>query len=613
MLSCLSQRRKGAKFRNISGLAALRLSIIVVCLLFNFLPAVAQRYEMRLLAVDNSSVVSNEFGAQPLAFDNSEAAVAFMQQVVPRLQEKGYLSASVDSLSIQESVYRVYVFCGRSYKWANVDFSTIPQGIMVQAAIKKEQWAGRPLQPRQVARVSEKLLQWAEQNGYPFAKVWLDAVLIGDDGGVSGRFMLDKGPLQYIDTIDVQGDMKISRSFLLRYLDLKQREAYDEKKLRGISNRLKELPFLQEAAPWNFEFRLSRNKLNLYLKEKKANQLNAIVGLLPNSAETGKLLLTVDALFAFQNILGQGEQISLTYQNLQYKSPRLKADLIYPYLFNTPFGVDVHFDLFKKDTAFRRTSLQAGIRYQMTPTEYIRAFYHNQSNRLITVDTTFVKANKRLPDNIDVAANGGGAEIGLNRTDYRINPRKGWEARLSGSTLIRNVRKSDAITGLRDGTGFDYNALYDTLIQRQNQYFINGNLAYYLPLGKKMVLKTGYDGGWVGGAYLFRNELYQIGGFRLLRGFDEQSIFASQYHVLGLELRLLLDQNSFFYFFSDNAYVESNFNGFTKSDIYNGFGLGTTLETRSGLFTISYALGRNNANPVQFRQSKIHFGYVAYF
>jgi hypothetical protein len=46
---------------------------------------------------------------------------------------------------------------------------------------------------------------------------------------------------------------------------------------------------------------------------------------------------------------------------------------------------------------------------------------------------------------------------------------------------------------------------------------------------------------------------------------------------------------------------------------YNGFGLGTTLETKSGLFTISYALGRSDQNTVQFRQSKIHFGYVAYF
>ena len=585
---------------------------LLIALITGF-SAVAQSYTVHIYSVDNNQSLLDGLVKPEQSYPTSAAAYSFVQAIVPTLQEKGYMTASVDSISINETVYHVMVFLGRKYKWANVGFGGVSDGIMVQAAVKKEQWTDRALNPVQISRVSEKLLEWAENNGYPFARVWLDAISISDDGAISGNFNLDKGVLQTLDTIVVHGDIKVSRSFLLNYLDIKQGMPYNEKKLRSVSPRLRELPFLQEAAPWAFEFKLGENKLHLYLKEKKANQINGIIGLLPNSQETGKFLLTVDALFAFQNILAQGESISLSYQNLQYKSPRLKIDLLYPYIFNTPFGVDAHFDLFKKDTAFRRTTLQAGIRYQLTTTDYVRVFYHNQSNRLITVDTNYVKANKQLPDNIDVAANGGGIEIGFNRTDYRISPRHGWEARLSSSVLVRQVRKSDAITDLHDGSGFDYNSLYDTLIKRQNQYFINGTLGYYLPVGKTMVLKTAYNGGWVGGQSLFRNELYQVGGFKLLRGFDEQSIFTNQYHILSLELRLLIDQNSYFYLFSDNGYIKSDFNGFHNSDIYNGFGLGTTLETKSGLFTISYALGRNSANPVQFRQSKIHFGYIAYF
>ncbi|HRO41635.1 MAG TPA: BamA/TamA family outer membrane protein [Flavipsychrobacter sp.] len=611
MQRCCTQNREGAKFRKVCFSVSLFLCVIFALLFFS-IQVSAQRFSVTLHAVDGNNSSLEEIKS-PGIFSGSEPAFQFIQQIVPKLQEKGYLSASVDSISISDDTYKVFVFLGKQYRWALVGFNAISNDVMAQSALKKEQWEGRALSPKQVSRVSEKLLLWAENNGYPFARVWLDAVKIDEEGKVTGNFMLDKGALQTIDTIDIQGDIKISRSFLLNYIDLKQKEPYNEKKLRNVSLRLRELPFLQEAAPSVFEFKLSENKLSLFLKEKKSNQLNAIIGLLPNNVETGKFLLTVDALFAFQNILAQGESISLSYQNLQYKSPRLKVDLVYPYLFNTPFGADVHFDLFKKDTTFRRTSLQAGIRYQLSTANYLRVFYHNQSNRLITVDTMFVIFNKRLPDNIDVAANGAGVEIGVNKTDYRISPRKGWEARLTSSALARNVRKSDAITELSDGSGFNYESLYDTLIKRQYQYFINGNLSYYVPVGKRMVFKAAYNGGWVGGENLFRNELYQIGGFRLLRGFDEQSIFTNHYHVATLELRLLLDQNSYFYLFSDNAYVESNFNGFLKNDIYNGFGLGTALETKSGLFTISYALGRSSANAVQFRQSKVHFGYVAYF
>jgi outer membrane protein assembly factor BamA len=576
----------------------------------------AQSYTLELHPVDstpNIDVLTAQLAKNEGTFPGSAAALSFIQDIVPTLQEKGFLSASVDSIAIEGNAYHVYVFLGKHYKWAKADFDSIPQGVMLQAALKKEQWYGRPLNPRQVSRVSERLLIWAENNGYPFARVWLDAISINASGAVDGSFRLDTGPQQNIDTIVIAGDVKVSRGFLLSYLDIEQGEPYNEKKLRNISPRLRELPFLQEAQRWSMEFKLSGNVLNLHLREKKANQLDAIIGLLPNNTQTGKFLLTVDAKFAFQNILSRGETISLSYQNLQYKSPRLKADLVYPYIFNTPFGVDAHFDLFKRDTTFRRTSLQAGIRYQLSPTDYLRAFYQNQSNRLITIDTGYVRSNKKLPENIDVSANGAGLEISFNRTDYRINPRKGWEVAMTSSALIRQIRKTDAITALNDGSGFNYAALYDSLLDRQYQYLISGHISNYLPLGKKAVFKTGYSGGWIGGKSLFRNELYQLGGFRLLRGFDEQSIFASQYHVLSLELRLLLDQNSYFYLFSDNGYITTDFSGFYKEDIYNGFGLGTTLETKSGLFTISFGLGRNSANPVQFRQSKIHFGYVAFF
>jgi hemolysin activation/secretion protein len=407
--------------------------------------------------------------------------------------------------------------------------------------------------------------------------------------------------------------VRISAQFLKQYLDISAGSPYSERKLRNISKLIRELPFLQESAPWNISFRVNQTRLNLYLKEKSANQFNAIIGLVPNSEETGRLHLTVDAQASFQNILSYGESFSFSYQNLQYKSPSLKVDAVWPYLLGTPFGAEGHFDLYKRDTAFWRTTLQLGTRYHISSNDYIRLYYENQSNHLITIDTAYIRTNKKLPGNADVSANGAGAELSLSRTDYRLNPRKGGELRLSGSTLQRSIRRNDAITGLHDGSGYDYAVLYDSLEQAPYQYHLNGEAAWYFPLGKKMTLKTGYAGGWVSGASLFQNELYQIGGFRLLRGFEERSVYASQYHELSFELRLLLSRNSNIYAFSDNAWVQTRFNGFSREALYNGFGIGTTLETKTGLFTITYALGRSDIAPLQFRQAKIHFGYVAYF
>lgn len=573
----------------------------------------AQSYTVSLHSVDGKENLLQTPAKLPSSFPSSKAAYSYIRELALSLQANGFLAASIDSINITDNRYDAFVFLGNEYKWAKVDLDSLPQEILSQNGFSKIQWQGRRLEPELIARISEKTLQWAEQNGYPFATVWLEVFQEEEPNGMAAVFRWSKGNLQQLDSIHIEGEVKISRNYLLRYLDLKQGELYNEKKLRAISARLNDLAFLQEAHPWQMDFKSSDNQLNIFLKEKKANNLSAIVGLLPNSVETGKFLLTADAAFLFQNILGNGEYINIVYQNLQYKSPRFRANVVYPYLLNTPVGLDATFDLFKKDTAFRRTTFQGGLRYYLNATDYVRVFYQNQSNRLGVIDTNYIKANKQLPQDADVSAKGAGIELAVSKVDNRMNPHKGFEAKISGTVLQRQVRKSDEVLNLKDASGFDYVSLYDSFAQRTNQVFINAGLNYYLPLAKKIILKTAYAGAYMQGGNLFRNELYQIGGFRLLRGFDEQSIYTNQYHIAILELRLLLDQNSYFYLFSDNGWVQSNFNRYYNEDVYNGFGLGTTLETKTGLFSISYAVGRHEGNPVQFRQSKIHFGYAAYF
>jgi hemolysin activation/secretion protein len=132
-------------------------------------------------------------------------------------------------------------------------------------------------------------------------------------------------------------------------------------------------------------------------------------------------------------------------------------------------------------------------------------------------------------------------------------------------------------------------------------------------LGRHFVFRLGYTGGWVGGRSLFRNELFQLGGFALLRGFDEQSIYASSYHIATLEPRIMLSDVSFAYLFTDLALIDSPPLRGSTPGTYTGFGIGTTLTTRSGLLNVSLALGSPPLGTVSFRQARIHFGYQTLF
>jgi hemolysin activation/secretion protein len=122
------------------------------------------------------------------------------------------------------------------------------------------------------------------------------------------------------------------------------------------------------------------------------------------------------------------------------------------------------------------------------------------------------------------------------------------------------------------------------------------------------------DLGYIIGKDIVVGELFRLGGNKFLRGFDEESILVSNYQILNLEYRLLLDQYSFLSVFTDQG-IMSQFTNLTDyTTIYTaGVGAGFTFQTKAGLFNLNYALGRTNNSSFSFRAAKIHFGYINIF
>ncbi|HLA52102.1 MAG TPA: hypothetical protein VK618_02280, partial [Flavitalea sp.] len=98
-----------------------------------------------------------------------------------------------------------------------------------------------------------------------------------------------------------------------------------------------------------------------------------------------------------------------------------------------------------------------------------------------------------------------------------------------------------------------------------------------------------------------------------LRGFDEESIFSSQYGVASVEYRYLLGLNSFFSVFADYGLSTNRSLPAADTQHFLGAGLGMSFETKAGIFNISYAAGKRDEDKFNLRQSKIHLGYVNFF
>lgn len=551
----------------------------------------------------------------PAKFASKTAVSSYLDGLPASLMAKGYLAASVDSMALDSPLAKIHLYLGPKYKW--VKLSVEPEFIPLAQDIGLPGYARKTpgfINPGDDYR--EKALAYFSERGYPFASVGFDSVQL-DGNGLSGKLVIDKGNFYKIDSIAQLGPLRLSPAFINRYLGLSNGAAFQASRIQKIGQRLDELPFAEQAQPWALSMLGTGGVVNVYLKPKRSNIINVLLGVMPASTQTpgNKVLITGDANILLKNSFRAGETIGVNWQQIQYQSPRL--DLLYqqPYLFGSRAGIDCMFELFKKDTQFVNLQLRLGMPYEFSLDKSGKVLFHYRQTNVTTIDTAYVLANGQLPDLAASTATSLGIEYASNTTNYRLNPRHGNEFMLYMVGGTKTIKPSTDIQNLKDPSSTEgtFSYLYDSLELNTYQVRISANAAKYFSVGRSSVLKIGANAGTYESGNYFRNELFQVGGYRLLRGFDEESIFASRYGVATAEYRLLSGKNSYFFGFVDGGYAQYKDEQTQFSHGYIGSGIGMVLETKNSLINISWAVGKRDDQPLDFRQSKIHLGLINFF
>jgi outer membrane protein assembly factor BamA len=603
-----------AKIRSI--LPATRL----LCL-FQFLTvysAAQNIYPLLIRSVDkDSSFLLNNAGLQT-SFTSRAECIAYVNKLPAALQSKGFVTASVDSILFDTTSAKMVLYLGNAYRWAHLNIDNTEPSLLQASGWNAKQFAGKPVEFEKIKTLQEKMLNYLENNGYPFAKIFLDSLQMQQDS-VSAQLKVEKGPLYRIDSIRIFGEAKVSNNFLQRYLDITNGSTYSREKLLRISKKILELNYVQEERPSDITMLGTGSVLNLYLKTKKNNQVNALIGFLPKNDQLSskKLLVTGEANINLRNALGAGETIGLNWQQLQVKSPRLNIIYQHPFLFNSPLGLDFAFDMLRKDSTFLNVNLNFGARYLVSANQTGKLFLQRFQTLLSQggINTAFIIQSRRLPDVADVNSTNLGIDYEISKTNYRLNPKSGTEYRITVSAGTKKIKKNNEILELKDpgDPSFDFERLYDTVKLKTYLLRFSGSAAKYFPLGKQSTIKTAINGGLLQSDNIFRNELFQIGGYKMLRGFDEESQYVSQFAIATLEYRYLFGLNSYFFVFADGGWARNTSRISKYSHTYFGTGLGMAFETKGGIFNLAWAVGTRDDSPFNLRQSKIHIGFINYF
>ncbi|CAN5365728.1 hypothetical protein BH10BAC1_BH10BAC1_01700 [soil metagenome] len=522
-----------------------------------------------------------------------------LQSVLFTCFDNAYLTAAYDSINTDSLSVKAFLNFGAQYKWANLKKGNVDEGVLSEIGFREKIYSNKPVYYKSVKRVQEKLITYYENNGYPFASVKLDSIVILD-GSISAILNLTKNLEIKIDSIVVKGTAQISSVYIYNYLGIKPGSLYNEAALKKVNARIAELPFVKATKPASVSFTNKFNKLILSLEKRRASQFDGVIGILPDNV-TGKILFTGDVRLKLQNGLGKGELIDMNWRRLQTQTQDLKLRLVYPFIFRSPFGLDYNLKLYKKDTTFIDVNQNVGVQYLLIGGNYVKVFYNNKTSTLLS--TKGLENLTTLPVNADVSTNMYGLGLKYEKLDYRLNPRKGFSVLMSASAGTKKIKKNAKLNPV----------VYEKLKLNSALYTGDFEGSVFLPIADRSTIKVGAQAAFIYGETTFQNELFRIGGLKTLRGFDEESIYASTFSILTLEYRFILEQNSYLYLFGDGAWYENNEVSKYVNDTPFGFGAGISFETKAGIFSINYALGKQFSNPIELRSGKIHFGIVNYF
>ena len=597
----------------------LRLQIwVILFLLINLSSEAQNEYSLHIRTVDRDSAFAVADLGLRTTFNSRSECAAYINKIPANLQAKGFVTASLDSITYDSAFAHVVIFIGSKYEWAQLETNQIEPSVLQAVGWRDKTFSNEPMDFAKVQQWQEKILALMENSGHPFAKVYLDSLQIENEK-VWAQLKLEKGPAYKIDSIRVLGDARISNDFLQRYLEIRNGSLFSREKLLRVSKRIRELSYVEEEYPAKLIWLGTGSTLEMYLKERKSSQVNVLVGFLPNNdqLESNKLLVTGEANLNLKNELGAGETIGLNWQQLQVKSPRLSILYQHPYIFKSPVGLDFAFDMFRKDSTFLNVNFQLGAQYVLNTNHSGKVFLLRFQSIVSGMDTNYILQNYSLPDEADVRWASLGVDYEYNNTNYRLNPSKGNEFRIITSVGTKKIKKSTDVLELKDPSNpsFDFGALYDTIKLNSYQVRIRATAAKYFPLGRqhRSTFKTAVNAGFFQSENIFRNELFQIGGYKLLRGFDEESQYLSQFVIGTLEYRYLVGQNSFFFVFSDGGWGRNRSQNADVDYTYFGTGLGLSFETKVGIFNLAWAVGKRSDLEFNLRQSKIHLGFVNYF
>lgn len=420
------------------------------------------------------------------------------------------------------------------------------------------------------------------EKGFPFTKLKLSNIEIESRHNLKAYLNIETtNRKRNISKIIIKGYEKFPHSFLKYYLKIKPNQLFNLNEIKTKTKGLNNLRFASEIKPPEVLFSKDSTTLYVYLQKTASNTFDGFLGFGTNE-DTNNLQFDGYLNLSLINNLNYGESFKLNYKSDENDQKTFETNLSLPYLLKSPIGIDLALRIFKQDSSFSTVNQSVKAHYQInTKHKIYSGILSTQSNNLLNenTSTTIFDYNTRY------------FSLG-----YQFLKNQNYNSLFPINTSI--------LFETNIGTRYQTD-------QQENQSLMSFDGYKILNLDNKNSFYLRLNVANLNSKTYFENELLRFGGINSIRGFEENSIYATLFGLINTEYRYQLNNTLYIHSISDLGFFENELQN-TEERLYT-FGFGFGILTKTGLLKFNFANGKNENNSFKLANSKIHLSLIANF
>ena len=417
----------------------------------------------------------------------------------------------------------------------------------------------------ELANSFEILAEYYADNGFLFADVRLDS-LKNNNEQFTAFIKIDEGKFCQFTEYKFKGNKTTRDEKLIRISRLGRIRNITPAILQQAENNIRTKRYIKIC----YLIPLDHSKLLFQVEEDRMSLISGILGY--DNSKKGNNRITGWVDLEFMNLYGTDRSLALNWQHISADISSIELKYHESGFSRFPVNADLLIYRQEVDSTFIRSKFEGEI------------YYYDLYNRYgIFFGKEDIFPGSGKPATIDKTSfNKLGIIWDMTALDNILNPSSGTEIYLKYYYIFNTVDEKD--------------------LRKQAVEIM---WAKYFDLGRNFVLGFDANANVIENKQLIEFEVYELGGAKSLRGFNENEFSGFRIGWSDIELRYLFGRNSRLFAFGAYGYVENQISKY--SDLFS-FGFGLRTQTKIGLLGIDYGLGIQNGEMRNPLDGIIHIG-----